>query len=95
MNLPKRDGLHGRYYLIHKPETAPEVLAEADVCIQDVLNGTARENHSGFPTVVRNHNGTPFLPDQILERYLYRLPLNGFLYDDAVAFCDALRRLAG
>ena len=95
MNLPKRDGLHDRYYLIHKPDTAPEVLAEADLCIQDVLDGTARENHSGFPTVVRNHNGTPFLPDQILERYLSRLPLNRFPYDEAVAFCDALRRLVG
>lgn len=95
MNLPKRDGLHGRYYLIHKPETAAEVLAEADVCIQDVLNGTARENHSGYPTVMRNHNGTPFLPSQLLERYLSRQPLKGFSYDDAVAFCDALRRLAG
>ena len=62
MSLPKRDGVKGRYYLIHKPDTSPEVLAEADLCIQDVLNGTARENHSAYPTVVRNHNGTPFLP---------------------------------
>ena len=46
MSLPKRDGVHDRYYLIHKPDTSPEVLAEADLCIQDVLNGTARENHS-------------------------------------------------
>ena len=69
MSLPKRDGVKGRYYLIHKPDTSPEVLAEADLCIQDVLNGTARENHSDYPTVVRNHNGTPFLPDQLLERY--------------------------
>ena len=46
MSLPKRDGVKGRYYLIHKPDTSPEVLAEADLCIQDVLNGTARENHS-------------------------------------------------
>ena len=53
----------------------PEVLAEADLCIQDVLNGTARENHSAYPTVVRNHNGTPFLPDQLLERYLTGNPL--------------------
>lgn len=43
MSLPKRDGVHNRYYLIHKPDTSPEVLAEADLCIQDVLNGTARE----------------------------------------------------
>ena len=64
MSLPKRDGVHDRYYLIHKPDTSPEVLAEADLCIQDVLNGTARENHSAYPTVVRNHNGTPFLPNQ-------------------------------
>ena len=95
MSLPKRDGVHDRYYLIHKPDTSPEVLAEADLCIQDVLNGTARENHSAYPTVVRNHNGTPFLPDQLLERYLSKLPLKGFPYEEAVVFCDALRRLVG
>ena len=48
MSLPKRDGVNDRYYLIHKPDTSPEVLAEADLCIQDVLNGTARENHSAY-----------------------------------------------
>ena len=26
MNLPKRDGVNDRYYLIHKPDTDPEVL---------------------------------------------------------------------
>ena len=93
MSLPKRDGVHDRYYLIHKPDTSPEVLAEADLCIQDVLDGTARENHSDYPTVVRNHNGTPFLPDQLLERYLSRLPLKGFPCEDAVSLCDAMRRL--
>ena len=92
MSLPKRDGVHDRYYLIHKPDTSPEVLAEADLCIQDVLNGTARENHSAYPTVVRNHNGTPFLPSQLLDRYLSKLPLKGFPYEEAVIFCDALRR---
>ena len=56
MSLPKRDGVHDRYYLIHKPDTSPEVLAEADLCILDVLSSTARENHSAYPTVVRNHN---------------------------------------
>ncbi len=95
MSLPKRDGVHDRYYLIHKPDTSPEVLAEADLCIQDVLNGTARENHSAYPTVVRNHNGTPFLPDQLLERYLIELPLKGFPCEDAVSLCDAMRRLVG
>ena len=95
MSLPKRDGVHNRYYLIHKPDTSPEVLAEADLCIQDVLNGTARENHSAYPTVVRNHNGTPFLPDQLLERYLTGLPLKGFPCEDAVSLCDAMRRLVG
>ena len=74
MSLPKRDGVHGRYYLIHKPDTDPEVLVEADLCIQDVLSGAARENHAAYPTVVRNHNGTPFLPNQLLERHLSRLP---------------------
>ena len=95
MNLPKRDGVNSRYYLLHKPDTSPEVLAEADACIQDILAGTARENHFAYPTVVRNHNGTPFLPSQLLERYLSKLPLKGFPYEDAAAFCDALRRLAG
>ena len=93
MNLPKRDGVNGRYYLIHKPDTDPEVLKHADQCIQDVLDGKAKENHSGFPTVVRNQSGTPFLPDQLVERYLSKLPLKGFPYEEAVTFCDALRRL--
>ncbi len=84
MSLPKRDGVHGRYYLIHKPDTDPEVLVEADLCIQDVLSGAARENHAAYPTVVRNHNGTPFLPNQLLERHLSRLPLKGFPCEDAV-----------
>ena len=95
MSLPKRDGIHGRYYLIHKPDTDPEVLAHADRCIQDVLDGTAKENHSGFPVVVRNQSETSFLPSQLLERYLSKLPLKGFPYEEAVAFCDALRRLVG
>ena len=95
MSLPKRDGVHGRYYLIHKPDTDSEVLEQADQCIQDVLDGTAEENHSGYPVVVRNQNGTPFLPSQLLERYLSKQPLKGFPYEEAAAFCDALRRLAG
>ena len=95
MSLPKRDGVHGRYYLIHKPDTDPEVLVEADLCIQDVLSGAARENHAAYPTVVRNHNGTPFLPNQLLERHLSRLPLKEFPCEDAVSICDAMRRLVG
>ena len=67
MSLPKRDGVHARHYLIHKPDISPEVLAEADACIQDIPNGSTRENHSAYPMVVWNHNGTPFLPDQLLE----------------------------
>ena len=95
MSLPKRDGVQGRYYLIQKPDTNPEVLEHADQCIQDVLDGTAKENHSGYPVVVRNQSGTPFLPSQLLERYLSKLPLKGFPYEDAAAFCVALRRLVG
>ena len=95
MSLPKRDGVQGRYYLIQKPDTNPEVLEHADQCIQDVLDRTAKENHSGYPVVVRNQSGTPFLPSQLLERYLSKLPLKGFPYEEAVVFCDALRRLAG
>lgn len=95
MRLPKRDGVKGRYYLIHKPDTDAEVLEHADQCIQDVLNGTARENHADYPVVIRNEKGTPFLPNQILERYLYQLPLKEFPYEDAVVFCDAMRQLVG
>ena len=43
MSLPKRDGVNDRYYLIHKPDTDPEVLKHADQCIQDVLDGTAKK----------------------------------------------------
>ena len=71
------------------------MLKHADQCIQDVLDGTAKENHSGSPLVVRNQSGTPFLPSQLLDRYLSKLPLKGFPYEEAVIFCDALRRLAG
>jgi hypothetical protein len=93
MSLPKRDGVHDRYYLIHKPDTSP-VWAEADLCIQDVLNGTLVKITP--PTDrVRNHNGTPFLPSQLVDRYLSKLPLKGFPYEEAVIFCDALRRLVG
>ena len=95
MSLPKRDGVQGRYYLLQKPDTNPEVLEHADQCIQDVLDGTAKENHSGYPVVVRNQSGTPFLPSQLLDRYLSKLPLKGFPYEEAVVFCDALRRLVG
>ena len=62
MSLPKRDGVHDRYYLIHKPDTSPEVLAEADLCIQDVLNGTARENHPPTRPWCEITTGHPFFP---------------------------------
>ena len=42
MSLPKRDGVHDRYYLIHKPDTSPEVLAEADLS----HSGCAERNRS-------------------------------------------------
>ena len=45
MSLPKRDGVHDRYYLIHKPDTSPEVLAEADLCIS-LHSGCAERNRS-------------------------------------------------
>ncbi len=37
MSLPKRDGVQGRYYLIQKPDTNPEVLEHADQCFPDVF----------------------------------------------------------
>ena len=95
MSLPKRDGVNGRYYLIHKPDANPKVLEHADQCIQDVLDGTAKENHSASPKVVRSQSGTPFLPSQLLDRFLSKLSLKEFPYMEAVAFCDAMRRLVG
>ena len=95
MSLPKRDGVQGRYYLIPETRYESRSAGTRDQCIQDVLDGTAKENHSGYPVVVRNQSGTPFLPSQLLERYLSKVPLKGFPYEDAVTFCDALRRLAG
>ncbi len=95
MSLPKRDGGNGRYYLIHKPDVDLQVLEHADQCIQNILDGIARENHSDYPVIVRSQSGMPFLPEQLLERYLFRLPLKAFPYEDAAAFCDALRRLVG
>ena len=47
-----------------------------------------KENHSGSPLVVRNQSGTPFLPSQLLDRYLSKLPLKGFPYAEAVIFCE-------
>ena len=83
--------------LLFDPETRyePRSAGTRRSCIQDVLDGTAKENHSGYPVVVRNQSGTPFLPSQLLERYLSKLPLKGFPYEEAVTFCDALRRLVG
>lgn len=95
MNLPKRDGIDGRYYNLNKPDIDPEVLEHAKQCIQDVLHGTARENHSRYPTVVRNQSGTPFCATGLLEMFLRQLTLRDFPYEEAVAFCDALRRLVG
>lgn len=67
MTLPKPDGLD-HYYLIHKPDTAKEVLEQADQCIQDILNGTARADHASFDELIQTHSGTSFLPNQILHR---------------------------
>ena len=72
-------------HTVHTTPWPPDVYKRQ---IQDILDGTVRESHSDYPTVVRNHNGASFLPDQLLERYLSRLPLKGFPYEDAVAMCD-------
>ena len=53
----------------------------------DVLDGTAKENHSGYPVVVRNQSGTPFLPSQLLERYLSKLAIEG------ISLCGCSRLL--
>lgn len=93
LNLLMHDGETHRYFLIHDPNTNPEVLEEADLCIRDIANGVAHENHSKYPTIVLNQNGTPFIPSQIVDRYLSLLPTKGFPYEEAITFCESLRRL--
>ena len=90
LDIKKADNETLRAYLAEvlpnfdRERTNPEVLEHADQCIQDVLDGTAKENHSGYPVVVRNQSGTPFLPSQLLDRYLSKLPLKGFPCEEAV-----------
>ena len=67
----------------------------ADLWFQDILYSTVCENHFDYPTVVRNHNGTPFIPDQLLKRHLTRLPLKRFPHEDGVSVCNAMRQLVG
>ena len=94
MKLPKRDGLDGRYYVIHKPDTPAVVLELADQCIRDILEGKARKNDGVYPPVIRSSVGAPFLPHQLLERWLARYTAESFDYEATVAFCDAVRRLS-
>ena len=70
MSLPKRDGVHDRYYLIHKPDTSPELLAEADLCIQDVLNGTAREVPMETVTEVTDSGATKEVERKVFPGYV-------------------------
>lgn len=44
MSLPKRDGVNGRDYLPHKPDTAPGVPAHADQCIQEIIRREAPDD---------------------------------------------------
>lgn len=92
MTLPPCDGVNQRYHLIHKVETPAVVLEHADICIADILSGTARVNNNGIP-VVCNHLGTPFLPEQLLSRYLQSLLTSHFSYEKAVLFCEKLMGL--
>ena len=78
MSLPKRDGVQGRYYLIQKPDTNPEVLEHADQCIQDVLDWNCKRKPFRLSVVVRTKAERPFFPATLLERYLSKLPLKGF-----------------
>lgn len=80
MSLPKRDGVHDRYYLIHKPDTSPEVLAEADLCILDAFTGLKIKELAWFenPREKTLKNGKPrarrakWLPDREVDLvYLY------------------------
>ncbi|MGJ3508015.1 DUF6138 family protein [Enemella sp. A6] len=72
----------------------PELSAEADQCIRDVLRGEARADRSAYPPVVIGSDDVPFRPRELMERYLATLPDGDFPYDEAVQFCDALRKLS-
>ena len=94
MSLPPLDGVNHRYYLIHSAQTPKEVLEQADLCIQDLWAGKVHVDRK-WPFVVKNHCGVPFLPRQILDRYLRSLIFPQFSYEKAVAFCRILRHLVG
>ena len=61
MSLPKRDGVQGRYYLIQKPDTNPEVLEYAWETVCYVISGKA--SAKGGQKVVEA------APEELRERY--------------------------
>ncbi len=81
------------YYVIHKPGTPAEILAEADLCIKEVLDGTAQRKKRDGELYVMNSNKKVFLVFQITERYLNRQKADHFPLEEAIRFCDNMRRL--
>ncbi len=69
------------------------MLAEADLCIQDVLNRLSKNKETCLPEPWCEIIWTPRVPNQLLERYLSKLPLKGFPYEEC--YIHALRRLVG
>ena len=94
MSLPQRDGVNGRYYLIHKPNTDSGVLEHADQCIQDVLNGTQKKT---IPAIrwsfepKRNALSSQPAPGAVSVQTAFEgIPLRGSCY-----ILRCLRRLVG
>ena len=87
------DGVNGRYYFI-RPENGPnEILTQADLCVQDIQEGTATQDDKDYPAIVVNHNGFPYHIGQLMEYYLSKQSPANFSYEEVTQFCDAIRRL--
>ena len=69
---------------------------KVDLCIQDVLNGTAREKEPRLPGCGAKSQRTLFLRDRSTERYLTEILAEGiFLRECCFPLRCAVRRLAG
>ena len=88
-------GVNDRYELIHQSAAGRDTRAIADECIQDVLHGQARADHSAYPSVIIGQKGMAFLSSHLLEHYLDQQEDGDFPYEEAQQLCERLRQLDG
>lgn len=86
-------GVNDRYELIHQSAAGRDTRAIADECIQDVLHGQARADHSAYPSVIIGQKGMAFLSSHLLEHYLDQQEDGDFPYEEAQQLCERLRQL--